>query len=181
MSHQFTYWISPEECSSFEQLLLSVEPSRLIAEQSPSDRVVEVEPGEGTPGTLHWLKACLVQEDSIDQVVLVPVPPRATWRIDGFPSPIIEITRPSGESGSTPGRLYYGSGFWTAEKIWEPRSEAFLSWAARVFKVGKGVLRRDPQSGDWFSERGEVNLNRAKAQSQRNTASSKKAGGNNGA
>lgn len=145
MGHQSTFYLTPKDKADLEQRLRERTDFIILLWESPtsSPRVVDSLnfSEEGEPG----YHKSLARPEDLDKIVTRHVPEQGYWTLQENDSPVVEFSGCFFDGKILrAGRVYYVDKFWTPDRGWEEKSEAFRKWARMVHTtIKKSLKRRD--------------------------------------
>jgi len=146
MGHQSSFYLTPKDTADLEQRLRAKTDLIILLWNSPtaSPRVVDslnlFENGKPWYGGYY-----LARPEDLSAIVMDHVPAQGYWTLENDPSPVVQF-RGCPFDGKTlrEGRIYYVDKFWTADRGWVEKPEAFRKWAKMVHTtIKKSLKRRD--------------------------------------
>jgi len=133
-------WLDREISQAGGVLLLTTHASS-VPIVVPSSHVVE----QRFRGSF-WI--CLANE--IGQVRLEHVATMDYWVVNGLSSPVMEYgCYDTAGSPTCQGRLWYEKGYFDQSGMWVCRSDAFLQFAERLFRLVRRRFTRDPATSEY--------------------------------
>lgn len=143
MGHQIRFYLSENDKSRFEELLLS-EDAVILHNRSPgpAPRILKsldlIENGQ------RWYFFNLARVQDLDAIKIKEVPTQGYWVIEDLPSPVIEFSRcVVAEDAIKQGRLYYTDSDYDRSGLLVTKSPEFREWAKKILSKARRSLKFD--------------------------------------
>lgn len=146
MGKEIRFYLAPEDLVDMDRQLKQKVHFIVIADRSSNANPILAElvfPCDQNVKPNLWIH--LARHEDFENIVLRYVPAQSYWVVDVLRSPVIEFSRSFFDGViMRQGRMFFDTGYYDADGKWVEKPEAFLTWAANMFKSTKKVLKRDP-------------------------------------
>jgi len=162
MGHQINFFLHPADTQALLHRLEVVEDFTIINRRSYDGEPAILKNFDHKLDGHDWLYFDLVRSDDLKRVVLRHVPEQGYWIVDVLDSPVIEFSKCFFDGTILRrGRVYYTSSYYKGGEL-VSKSEAFLSWAKKIFAATrKGLSRKNsgyigPSADQWLVNGGRL-------------------------
>jgi len=147
MGRQMTIYLLPSDTSLIEESLKATLDICFFEYESPRSRP-KVAKSLTVPNMGEsWLTIYLAPQSQLENIVCEKVPSKGYWTIDSLRSPVVEFSRCYFNGRILKeGRLFYDTGYYDESGKWVDKSEDFLKWAERLFRITKKILNKSPDN-----------------------------------
>ena len=147
MGSQTNFFLTPNDLASLEKALRSAGELNIIGARAEAGRIEFLENlGQEMSG------AFLVRPQDLPAVRLRDLSSQSYKTIDGSHSAVVEFGRGRHVGDKfRRGRMYVESAYFEGETLVR-KSEDFLRWSARLMRIARRKLRKDPASFFYYGE-----------------------------